>query len=70
VKFFRVDPWPDVRVAVLDIVNGAQDEIRVPLSEERVEVQKRPVVREEVRVGKREVEGRENKKRKLSIKLR
>lgn len=39
---------------------GAGDEIRVPLSEERVEVDKRPVVREEVRVGKRAVEETRN----------
>jgi uncharacterized protein (TIGR02271 family) len=34
---------------------GAQSEIRVPLSEERVSTEKVPVVREEVRVGKRAV---------------
>jgi uncharacterized protein (TIGR02271 family) len=39
---------------------GAGDEIRVPLSEERVEVEKRPVVREEVRVGKRAIEETRN----------
>ena len=37
-----------------DVSSG--EEIRVPLSEERVDVQKRPIVREEVRVGKRPVE--------------
>ena len=31
-------------------------EIRVPVSEERVQVEKRPVVREEVEVGKRKIE--------------
>jgi uncharacterized protein (TIGR02271 family) len=35
---------------------GDNDEIRVPLSEERVNVEKAPVVREEVRVGKRQVQ--------------
>jgi uncharacterized protein (TIGR02271 family) len=39
---------------------GANDEVRVPLSEERVNVEKRPVVREEVRVGKRAVEQTQN----------
>jgi uncharacterized protein (TIGR02271 family) len=34
---------------------GADSEIRVPLSEERVQVDKVPVVREEVRIGKRPV---------------
>lgn len=34
---------------------GAGEEIRVPLSEERVNVDKRPVVREEISVGKRTV---------------
>jgi uncharacterized protein (TIGR02271 family) len=35
---------------------GTDQEIRVPLSEERVNVEKRPVVNEEVRVGKRQVQ--------------
>lgn len=35
---------------------GAEKEIRVPLSEERVRVEKQPVVNEEVRVGKRQVQ--------------
>lgn len=35
---------------------GADREIRVPLSEERVRVEKQPVVNEEVRVGKRQVQ--------------
>jgi uncharacterized protein (TIGR02271 family) len=39
---------------------GSQKEIRVPLSEERASVEKVPVVREEVRVGKREVEDTRN----------
>jgi uncharacterized protein (TIGR02271 family) len=34
---------------------GSEGEIRVPLSEERVTTEKVPVVREEVRVGKRAV---------------
>lgn len=34
---------------------GDNEEVRVPLSEERVNVEKTPVVREEVRVGKRQV---------------
>lgn len=39
---------------------GEQKEIRVPLTEERVRVEKQPVVNEEVRVGKREVTGVEH----------
>ncbi len=35
---------------------GADPEIRIPLTEERVNVEKRPTVREEVEVGKRSVE--------------
>lgn len=35
---------------------GTDQEIRVPLSEERVRVEKQPVVNEEVRVGKRQVQ--------------
>jgi uncharacterized protein (TIGR02271 family) len=35
---------------------GADSEIRIPLTEERVTVEKRPTVREEVAVGKRRVE--------------
>jgi uncharacterized protein (TIGR02271 family) len=35
---------------------GRDQEIRVPLSEERVHVEKQPVVNEEVRVGKRQVQ--------------
>ena len=36
---------------------GRSQEIRVPLSEEKVRLEKQPVVREEVNVGKREVAG-------------
>jgi uncharacterized protein (TIGR02271 family) len=36
---------------------GSSHEIRIPLSEEKVRLEKQPVVREEVNVGKREVEG-------------
>jgi uncharacterized protein (TIGR02271 family) len=39
---------------------GNNEEVRIPLSEERVQVEKRPVVREEVRVGKRQVEETRN----------
>lgn len=35
---------------------GSDQDIRVPLSEERVRVEKQPVVNEEVRVGKRQVQ--------------
>ena len=38
---------------------GSDQEIRVPLSEERARVEKQPVVTEEVRVGKRAVTGTE-----------
>ena len=37
-------------------VGSGEKEIRVPLSEERVHVEKKPVVNEEVHVGKREVQ--------------
>ncbi|HZQ20391.1 MAG TPA: YsnF/AvaK domain-containing protein [Terriglobales bacterium] len=39
---------------------GKDEEIRVPLSEERVRTEKQPVVNEEVRVGKRAVQSTEN----------
>ena len=39
---------------------GRDEEIRVPLSEERVRTEKQPVVNEEVRVGKRAVQRTEN----------
>jgi uncharacterized protein (TIGR02271 family) len=39
---------------------GEGEEIRIPLSEERVDVQKRTVVAEEVAIGKRKVEGTEH----------
>src|SRR5207237_4791851 len=35
---------------------GSEEEIRVPLTEEQVRVEKHPVAREEVRVGKRAVQ--------------
>jgi uncharacterized protein (TIGR02271 family) len=38
-------------------IGSGEREFRVPLSEERVRVEKTPVVNEEVRVGKREVQG-------------
>src|SRR5204863_7389667 len=37
-------------------VGSGEKEIRVPLSEERVRVEKKPVVNEEVHVGKRQVQ--------------
>lgn len=37
-------------------VGSGEKEIRVPLSEERVHVEKKPVVNEEVHVGKRQVQ--------------
>ena len=39
---------------------GTDEEIRVPLSEERVRTEKQPVVNEEVRVAKRNVQSTEN----------
>jgi len=39
---------------------GASEELRIPLREEEVEVTKRPVVREEVSLGKRKVQGTEH----------
>jgi uncharacterized protein (TIGR02271 family) len=38
---------------------GEEDVIRIPVTEERIRVEKKPVVTEEVRVGKRRVEGTE-----------
>src|SRR3954462_5525132 len=38
---------------------GTDQEVRIPLSEERVRVEKRPVINEEVRVGKRTVQNTE-----------
>ena len=38
---------------------GSDEEIRIPLSEERVRAEKQPVVTEEVRVGKRAVQNTE-----------
>jgi len=35
---------------------GARDQSRVPLTAERVQVDKKPVVNEEIRVGKRQVQ--------------
>jgi uncharacterized protein (TIGR02271 family) len=40
-------------------VGMGEKEIRVPLSEERVRVEKKPIVNEEIRVGKRQVQGTE-----------
>ena len=37
-------------------IGSGQKEIRIPLTEERVQVEKKPVVNEEVRVGKRQVQ--------------
>jgi uncharacterized protein (TIGR02271 family) len=37
-------------------VGSGEEEIRIPLSEERVRVEKKPVVNEEVLVGKRQVQ--------------
>lgn len=37
-------------------IGSGEKEVRVPLSEERVSVEKRPVVNEEVRVGKKQVQ--------------
>jgi uncharacterized protein (TIGR02271 family) len=39
---------------------GADSEMRIPLSEERVTTEKRPVVREEVQIGKRNVQSTQN----------
>ncbi len=44
------------REAAGDEVGSGQKEIRVPLREERVQVEKKPVVNEEIRVGKRQVQ--------------
>lgn len=37
-------------------IGSGEKEIRIPLSEERVQVEKKPAVNEEIRVGKREVQ--------------
>ena len=55
-----IERVPGSETQTADREIGAEDEIRIPLSEERVEVDKRPVVREEVRVGKRAVEETRN----------
>jgi uncharacterized protein (TIGR02271 family) len=49
----RVAASPNTPASSADI--GRSQEIRVPLSEDSVRVEKQPVVREEVKVGKREV---------------
>ena len=49
----RVAVSPDTPASSANI--GRSQEIRVPLSEDSVRVEKQPVVREEVIVGKREV---------------
>jgi uncharacterized protein (TIGR02271 family) len=48
------------------------EEIRIPLSQERAVVEKQPVVREEVRIGKKEVtnvESHEEQVRKEELKI-
>ena len=42
-------------------VGSDSEEIRIPLSEERVRIEKEPVVREQVEVGKRQVTNTENR---------
>ena len=49
----RVDVAPNTPASSANI--GQSQEIRVPLAEDKVRVEKQPVVREEVVVGKREV---------------
>ena len=53
----RTTPSGDARANAGEI--GTDEEIRVPLSEERARVEKQPVVNEEVRVGKRAVQNTE-----------
>ena len=47
----------DSREAATGQSIGSDDEIRVPLTEERVRVEKKAVVNEEIKVGKRQVQG-------------
>lgn len=53
----RTTPSGDLRANAGEI--GTDEEIRVPLTEERARVEKQPVVNEEVRVGKRAVQNTE-----------
>ncbi|HEU4649134.1 MAG TPA: YsnF/AvaK domain-containing protein, partial [Gemmatimonadales bacterium] len=54
-------PAPEQRAASGDLGEaGTGEEVRIPLREEEVEVRKRAVVREEVSLGKREVQGTEH----------
>ena len=53
----RTTPSGDARANAGEI--GTDEEIRVPLSEERARVEKQPIVNEEVRVGKRAVQNTE-----------
>ena len=55
-KFERVPPSGQSATGEI----GKDQEIRVPLSEERVRTEKQPVVTDEVRVGKRAVQHTEN----------
>ncbi len=57
--FIQRRPVTDGGTALTTPIGGGE-EIRVPLSEERVDVQKRTVVTEEVEVGKRKIEGMEH----------
>jgi uncharacterized protein (TIGR02271 family) len=59
VLFVQRRPVADERTASTSPIDEAE-EIRIPLSEERVDVSKRTVVTEEVEVGTREVEGTEH----------
>jgi uncharacterized protein (TIGR02271 family) len=51
-----VERTPGERREAAGEVGSGEKEVRVPLSEERVQVEKKPVVNEEVRVGKRQVQ--------------
>jgi uncharacterized protein (TIGR02271 family) len=56
--FIQRRPVPEGTASTAPI--GASQELRIPLSEERVDVQKRTVVTEEVEIGKRQVASTEH----------
>ena len=56
-----ISAWQHLEACAREVASSyGYEEIRVPLSEERVDVQKRTVVTEEVEIGKRKVEGTEH----------
>lgn len=58
--FIRRRPVSEDAAATTTPIGEGGEEIRIPLSEERVDVQKRTVVTEQVEIGKRRVKGTEH----------